>query len=288
MRRSFGTALALAACVCAVRADDTADKVAAQKQVAEAAWAAIEAGPAAHVETKHLLVYAPKEMEKRLKDVGALLEKQHDLAVAALGFEKDADVYPGKLTVHLFASREQFTAFVRRVERRRLEPEETASHAANDEFLHAAAGPPRGKTEPGAEAQAGAELTALLLRRKAGLKTELPGWLISGFGRATHLRTVAGSKATQDERKKAAALARIRGVKAIYGSMAEAEEAPILQASLADYLAYGGGSAKFPALVLAFRPAENVVRVTTEAALEAAGLGWERVEAGWKRAAAGR
>ena len=60
------------------RADeDTAAKLATQKKKAQANWEAVAAGPAATLETKHLLIYAPKTMQARLKAVVAVLEKYH-------------------------------------------------------------------------------------------------------------------------------------------------------------------------------------------------------------------
>src|SRR5262245_30950936 len=50
--------LLFAACPAAL-ADETADKVASQKKAAQENWEAV-GGEAAHVETAHLLVYAPK------------------------------------------------------------------------------------------------------------------------------------------------------------------------------------------------------------------------------------
>ena len=51
---------------------------------ASEAWTAVDAGESATAETKHLLIYAPRAMEKRLKAIGALLEKYHDLAIEAV------------------------------------------------------------------------------------------------------------------------------------------------------------------------------------------------------------
>src|SRR5262249_55603061 len=67
--------------------DERDKKVAEQKKQAEAAWKSLEAGDFAFVETKHLLVYAPKESEKQLKAKAATLESYHDKAVAATGLD---------------------------------------------------------------------------------------------------------------------------------------------------------------------------------------------------------
>src|SRR5947209_9989573 len=89
-------------------ADDAAEKLAAQKKQAEANWATAEGGEMATLETVHLLIYAPKAMEKNLKDVGAYLEKHYARAADVLGYDAKNPPWEGKLAVYLFAEREQF------------------------------------------------------------------------------------------------------------------------------------------------------------------------------------
>ena len=282
------TTLLLAAALsltAAARADeDTAAQVAAQKKKAQANWEAVEAGPAATLETKHLLLYAPKAMEKRLKAVGTLLEKHYDLASSALGVDPKEGPWPGKLAVYLFPEREQFGAFVRRVEKRRLLPEQaTAFSVANDEDLHAAALPSRAKGGPPLEGQAGAAIAQALLARKAGKDTPLPAWLVVGFGRATYYRAAPADRAVQAERRQARALSRNRGPADVWDDKLGADEADALRGSLADFLAYGPGSPKFPAFVAGFKPGENMQAKTTAQALDAARLAPDLVTASWKR-----
>jgi hypothetical protein len=267
------------------RADeDTAAKLAAQKKKAQANWEAVAAGPAATLETKHLLIYAPKAMEKRLKAVGLLLEKHYDLASAALGFDPKEGPWPGKLAVYLFPQREPFGAFVRRVEKRRLLPDQATAFAAeNDEDLHAAAQPSRAKAGPALEGQAGAAIAEALLARKAGKGTPLPGWLVAGFGRATYYRAAPADKAVQADRRQARTLSRTRGPADVWDDKLDADEAAALRGSLADFLAYGPGSPKFPAFVAGFKPEENMQAKSAGQALDAAGLPPDRVAASWKR-----
>jgi hypothetical protein len=63
--------------------------------------------------------------------------------------------------------------------------------------------------------------------------------------------------------------------------MVDSEESAVLRASLAEYLAYGPGAAKFPTLVVGFRPGENQESRTTEQAMESAGIDAKVVEARW-------
>src|SRR5262249_31015971 len=142
--------------------DERDKKVAEQKKQAEAAWKSLEAGDFAFVETKHLLVYAPKESEKQLKAKAATLESYHDKAVAATGLDVK-DGYPGKITVYLL-DKDQVTAFTRRVEKRMPMKGQTASFKADDGMLHAAAG--AGGKGP-VEARAGEMVAAVILARKA-------------------------------------------------------------------------------------------------------------------------
>jgi hypothetical protein len=266
----------------AARADEAAEKLEAQKKAAQENWDGLEIGPPAHLATTHLLVYAPKTYDKKLKDIGASLEKYYEQACKPLGYEK-AEPWPGKLAVYLLPEREDFTKFIRRVEKRRIEAEDAGSHRVEDDLPHAVAGPPRAKTDPSVEGQAGEQIAAALLVRKTGTKVPLPGWLLSGFGRATGYRTRPSDRAVLDERRRTAALVK-KGHKAgeIWGSTLEADDAPLLEASLADFLAYGPGQSKFVALLEAFRPGENEDRKTTEQALTGISLPVDRLDARWR------
>ena len=193
--RSFRGALLIVALSAASRAT-AADEL---KKKAEANWESVGGGKAALHETKHFLICAPEAMAKKLKDVGDLLEKHHDKAKEALKFdikeEDKGEVLPGKVVVYLFGEREAFTAFVRRIEARRLLPEETGSFLAADDKLHVAVSPPRGKDGLPIEIQACEQAASLLLARRAGVRTPLPDWVSSGFGRATYYRVATTDKA---------------------------------------------------------------------------------------------
>jgi hypothetical protein len=282
MRRTIGAAAVILALTAAViLADEAADKAAARKQAAEAAWATVGAGDFSTLETDHFLVYAPKDWEKRLKDLGAQLEKHLTQAQGALGYDDKKDALPAKVLVFLFADRDQFAAFIRRVEKKRLESDDSGAFAAEDDALHVVVGPPRIKSDLGQEGQAGEQLASLLLARKAGLKTLLPGWVSEGFGRATYYHAVGGPKTAAD-RREAGAWASKGSAKDIWNGAIDADKAAALQGSLADYFAYGPGAGKFAALLKGFAPEENIEKKTTEQALDAADLKPDRVEKSWK------
>jgi hypothetical protein len=276
-----GLLLALAPGRAGAGAKDAAATVAVQKKAGAAAWQAVEAGAVAFHETKHLLIYAPKGMEKRLKAAGVVLEGYHDRAAKALAFDgKGPEAYPGKVTVYLFGAADHLTTFARRVEKRRPMPGETGSFSAEDERLHAAGA--AGGKGISVEARAGEQLAALLLTRKAGLRTPLPDWLVGGFGRATSYRVLPREKFVLNDRRQARALAAKRQPADVWGGGLDATEADALQGSLADFLAYGPGAGRFAKFVAGFAPGEGMTSKTTVQAMESAGIKVANVEKLWK------
>lgn len=272
-------AMALAVVASVAAADDERDKkVAEQRKKAEAAWESLEAGEFAFVETKHLLVYAAKDLAKQMKARGETLESYHDKAMAASGLDVK-DGYPGKITVYLLGEREQVTAFARRVEKRRPMAGESGSFKAEDGMLHAAAGT-AGKGA--VEARAGEMVAALILARKAGRGTQLPDWLLAGFGRATSYQVLPKEKFVLDDRKQAQTLAKKKDASTVWDGNLEADEAEAMQGSVAEFLAYGPGKKYFPKLLVGYAPGENVTTKTTPQALEEAGLTAEKVNKAWK------
>lgn len=268
-------------------AADQANSVDERKKKAEASWESVTGNKPVLQETNHFILVAPETMAKRLKDVGQLLEKHHGKAKEALKFEvKEEDkgeVLPGKVTVYLFAERDHFKAFVRRIEARRLLSEESSSFQANDDKLHIAVGPPSGRQGLPVEIQACEQAASLLLARRAGVRTPVPDWLVSGFGRATYYRVAPRDKAVLADRTLAAKLARKRGAEEIWDGKIAGEEADALQGSLVDFLAYGPGARAFPKLVAGFAPEENMERKTWAQAFTAADLKPELVAQRWKR-----
>lgn len=262
--------------------DGKMEKVAQQKKAALANWEIVGAGDNAVHETKQLILVAPRAMEKRLKEIGLLLEKGHDQARRVLAFDSKQEPYAGKITVYLLPSKEVLHTFMRRVERSRVEGEELGSFSATDEDLHAAVCPPRAAGDLPLEGQAVAQNAAALLVRRAGVKTPVADWLVEGFGRATWHRLSPRDRVTLEDRRAASRLAGVRSAKEIYEGLIEAREAKALRGSLADYLAYGPYASKFPALLKGFEPEENIETKTTAQALDSAGIGWERLDKGWK------
>jgi hypothetical protein len=282
--RTLAGVLALVAALAGVGTaqDDQAKKVDQQKKAAQAAWESLDTGEMAFVETKHLLICAPKAMQGRIKSVGVLLEKYHDQAIKATG-QDPKEAYPGKITVYLLPGKELLTAFARRVEKRRPMSGETGTYKASDDRLHAAAIPKEGKPPISVEARAGEMLAAVILQRKAGRTTALPDWLIAGFGRATSYQVYPKTeKFVLEERKQTRILVRKRDASAIWGGSLESEEADPLQASLSEFMAYGPARKYFGKFVVGFQPGENMATKTTAQALEQAGLTTDKVSRAWK------
>ena len=237
-------------------------------------------------QTKHFLLVAPEALNKQLTDFGQVLEKHYDKAQEALQFEvKEEDkgeVLPGRVVVYLFGERDHFKAFVRRIEARRLLPEESATFHAADDKLHIAVSPPSGRQGLPIEIQACEQAASLLLARRAGVRTRVPDWLVSGFGRATYYRVAPRDKAVLADRALAAKLSRKHSAEEIWNSQIAADEADALQGSLVDFLAYGPGSRAFPKLVAGFAPEENQERKTAAQAFAAANLKPALVAKRWK------
>jgi hypothetical protein len=246
-------------------------------KAARANWALLDLGEPALHETAHLVLVAPKGLQGRLKDVGAYLEKHYGMAEKVL--KLDSLVW----TVYIFNEREAFNKHLLRVENRRLDPGLTGGYLAEGDTPRVFVGPPPSKPMAGLETQAAEQLAAALLQRKVGAKVILPDWLLAGFGRATVWRVNPNDESTRKARQQASSLVTLkkRTAQQVWGTGLDPEEAAVLQPMLADLLAYGPGSSKFPELLAGFRPDEGQARKTTEQALDAAGIKVPNLEQIW-------
>ena len=263
--------------------DEKAKKLAEQKAALDAGWKALDAGESATHESDLFLIAAPKAMGPKLKAAAGSLAKYHAVAAKALGLDLKT-AYPGKITVYLLPETTSMPAFARRVEKRRPDAGETASYMPADDKLHVAAAPTKGGVS--AEARAGEMLAALLMARKAGVRTALPGWLVEGFGRATTYQVMPADKTVLADKKKVRALAKKKNAKDVWGGALDAEEGAVMQASVAQYIAYVGGAARFAKFVEGFKPGENMDAKTAAQAMEMAGISGDKVDKGWKAWAA--
>lgn len=116
----FLTTLVLGICVsCMVLAQDEAKKPAATKEIAKSVWDKLNAGPSSVFESNKIILMMPKTAEPKAKDITSNLEKYYENAAKSVGYKEDNAPWNGKLMVFIMPEREQFVAFVRRVENAR-------------------------------------------------------------------------------------------------------------------------------------------------------------------------
>jgi hypothetical protein len=250
-----------------------------QQAAAQAHWKkALGGDPPPSAETSNLFLYGTVPGRK-LKEVGAGLEKQMAKARAALKLDKAT--WPGKLTVYLMPTRQQFVALVRGIERRNPEPEETGSLDLRRDEPHVIAGPPRSKLDPSIEDEAGQLIAGGLLSKKAG--AVLPEWVTEGFGRATVLLAGPLPSLLAEHRKARLILeSSKRRVHEVWEADLPAQEAGPLREALIEYLAYSGRFKRFDQFLGGFRVEENRPNPTTLAALKAANVDPNRLDTVWQ------
>jgi hypothetical protein len=257
-----------------------AKAVAEQKELAQTYWKRLfPSTPFEHHETQHLLVCG--NAGKGFKEAATALERTYTLAAKALELGKEI-TWPGKLTVYLIADRRDFRAAVRGIERRLPEAEERGTFVIRSDTPHVIAGPPAEGLDLSVEGQAAAQIGAALLRAKQGATP--PEWLSEGFGRAIAYHSGA-QRDQAAERRRAAALA-LQGRKAAreaWGNNLKADEAPVLRASLIEYLAFSGRVKIFVPFLRALRPQEERPNPTPEMALAVVNVSQERLNDAWQK-----
>jgi hypothetical protein len=256
--------------------------VAEQKAAALANWKrAFDKADPPQSETAHFLLLGAVE-GRTLKQVGATLEKAHALARKALDLTKD-EPWPGKLTVYFGTDRRTFAALVRNVEKRRPDPDERGSFLTRSDAPSVIASPGKEAHELNVEGEAAAQMAAALLRAKAGEMA--PAWLTEGFGRATALRA-GPPEALAQEHRRAQAVAGRRKARDAWGDSLNAEEAPVLRASVVEYLAYSGRIPPrvFLPFVTGFRPREEgQAAPNTDGVLSALNISAARLNDTWQK-----
>jgi hypothetical protein len=152
---------------------------------------------------------------------------------------------------------------------------------------HVAAGPPADKAGLTAEQQAGEQLVAALVSKKAG--GDVPHWVVAGFARATAWRASPAAYAT--ERNRVRTQARNRHARDVLGTGMKPEEAAPWRASVMDYLAYGARGETFTGFLEGFKPEEEDPRRRTRKtawdALKAVKLSPDKLNQGWQAWVAG-
>jgi hypothetical protein len=250
-----------------------------QRTKVETAWKKIFIDkPPPPAETEHLFVYGT--IDKPLKDVGAGLEKHLALAQKVLALEGE-ELWPGKMTVILFNERKQYTSFVRSIEQRRVEDGEVGTFSLEGEWPYAAATGPLAKIDLSIENQAGEQVAAAVMNKKAGPKA--PTWVYSAFGRATVVKSgTAAMQGIEHRRANQLLTKNKRTLKDLAAGLAD-DEATVLRANFLEYLAYSGRIGKFVPFVEGFRPREGVAEPTLESAFQAANIKMEQIDSTWQK-----
>jgi hypothetical protein len=246
-----------------------------------AAWKKIILGkPPVPVETPHLFLVG-KVPGQSLKDVGANLEKQYDLAAKVLAM-KGEDPWPGKMAVFFLNERNQFASFIRGMEQRRLEEGEVGTFSTEGEWPYVVASAPLAKLDPSLDNQAGEQLAAALMGKKTGPK--VPTWILSAFGRATMMKSGTPGALTEEHRRAYQFLVKNkRTMKDLAGGGLGDDESTVLRANFLEYLAYSGRISKFVPLVEGFRPSEGVAEPTLDTALKSANINAEQLDSTWQK-----
>jgi hypothetical protein len=236
-------------------ADDT-EVVARQKETAGANWKMIHEDDVQPVleETAHFLIYGSASLTPRqFKEAATGLEARYKLARSCLKLSPKESLWPGKLTVYLIAEPRVFSTFMRTVAKRRPSTDDSGVFSLRGPQSFVAACPPQTRYDSSLENQAGEQMTAAILSQRGG--GAMPNWLTTGFARATSWRT--NPSASFNDRNTVKRLVKFHSSNDIWEGKLNAEEAPLLRASLAEFLAYGPGAESFPKLIEAFKPAQN-------------------------------
>jgi hypothetical protein len=259
---------------------DDAEVVARQKQTALANWKLVYEDDSQPVleETAHFLIYGSGSLTpKQFKDAAAALETRYKLARASLKVGAKETLWPGKLTVYLIVERRLFSTFMRTIAKQRPSTDDSGVFSLRGAESFIAACPPQTKYDPSLENQAGEQLAAAILSQRGG--GALPDWLIAGFGRATSWR--AAPSVHFNDRNAAKRLVKVNSLNDVWDGKLNAEEAPVLRASLVEFLAYGPGAETFPKFIEAFKPAPNGQPKTVAEALKAVRYEPERLNQRW-------
>jgi len=250
-----------------------------QQETAEANWKLLfgEAN-AITEETAHVLIYGLATMTARqFKDLGIGLEARYTLARKALKMGPKEESWPGKIAVYLLEDAKTFHRFMRTVAKRRPDTEDSGVFGVSSDTPFVAACPPQTKHESAMDAQAGEQLAAAVLSKRGG--DSIPDWLVVGFGRATAWRVAPAQYYNQ--RMQVKRLIKNHTAEDVWSGKLSVEEAPLLRASFAEFLAYGPGAETFPKLVDGFKPGPNGQAKSVLEAFKSVRLEPERINKAW-------
>jgi hypothetical protein len=215
------------------------------------------------VATPNFLIVSTQS-EARTKVLGDKLERSYKVGAKALKFDDKERAWMGKLTVFIMEWNE-YRTFARSVLKVSPKEDETvvAQIAGEMPTLTVAGGP--GDKVP-TDNTVVTEVLTVLLKKKMGAG-DPPGWVASGFGRATAYR-VSNPGATRSSFKQITV-----PLKELWGDSLPAQARSDYSAYVIDYLAYGPGSDMFPSFISGLRPDEGTNGMTSiDEALKGVGL----------------
>ncbi len=231
-------------------------KVKLQKDKAEQHYKdAYEVDSAPTFESAHFILCG---QGRNLSVIAGDLERAYTKACKVLELPKEPGPWPGKLTVFLLPDAKNYPKMIRVIERRKADDDEHGSIQTEGQLPHVCVCPSKVPGDLGVDAAACIYMCEVLLEARA--KVKLPEWLSEGFGRATTLHILGSTALGNDRRAAAAILNNKNGAKSandVFNNNLKAEENPYLRASLVDYMAYSGRTAKFIPFLEGFRDDEK-------------------------------
>ncbi len=286
-RLSLAASLAIAVSAVAL-ADKRDDETKKQKAAGEGYLKSAKL-TAAFVETNDLLVYGTIP-EDKAKPLAAAMQKSYAAAVKVLKVESSDKLWPGKLSAFVFADTRQYKSFSLLALKRSPERLETNTSDLKADVPYVLDGIVLGEKPTDMEVlvEASALVAAAVLVKHTGSGGDkLPEWMQLGFGHAAFLRSEGNSaRLTAHKAKVKALYAKTQGkafkVATVTGGQANADS-ELLGTSLAEYMAFGPGAAKFPMVLTGLRPTDEQPNPTFDTALAAAEWKWEALEPAWQR-----
>jgi hypothetical protein len=255
------------------RAAERKKEIELQKKQAGELWESAPSGSKpTSAATDNFLVFGTID-EKNLEAIGKGLEKALGVLKRTAALKPDADLWPGKVVVHICKDRGDFRGFYLKYKKETPEKEElgTYSHERDATILVVATADP--KRQP-AEVEAVIQLAAATLTKKGG---RLPDWFVQGFARAHAYRHAPNHFAP--ERQRARAMVRQgKTAKDIWTMNLSADEAQVLTASFFDFLMTSPQMVKTWPEILSLMGEETPF----EDVLKNAKLMPDRVDAAWR------
>jgi len=272
-----------------VQGDEKSDAAKKQKAVADAMLKSAKL-TTTHAESDDLLVYSSFSEEKT-KALAASAQKTYATGLKALKVAADDKLWPGKLTLIVLPESRQYKGFVLSALKRSPTNRESFAFELRSDEPFVLVGTALGEKPTDTEmiTEAAGFVAAAVLNKKAGTGAAgLPEWFMKGFARATHIHADGNAaKATAFHAKVKALYAKYRGngfkPVNVWTNMIASTETDTVATSFIEYLAFGPEAEKFPKLIQAMKPTEEVPSPTIATALEAVAWPADGIEAGWKK-----